>query len=292
MSNVSKLLNRKNTRQAVSGPKEGTVLSINKKGFHRIYYQDWGHEESTETIFCVHGLTRNSRDFDKIAGVLAKNRRVICPDTAGRGKSDWLPNFDLALLAASIKCERFDLIGTSLGGLMGMVLASMKHTPVRRLIINDIAPEVSHEASKRLGQYLHADPHFKSRAEAEVYFREKYAPFGPMTDEDWRHLAETSTREIEGGFRLAYDPAIANSYHRYRSFFDLWKYWSRITCPVLILRGTQSDFLTEALLGKMRDLLPHSELIEFEGVGHTPTLNAPEQIDPVLDWLERTKAYK
>ena len=299
MAKVTSILSGKVSRQNNLVPTEASVLSINKKGFHRIVYQDWGNKDNRQTIFCSHGLTRNSRDFDKLAGRLANNWRVICPDTAGRGKSDWLPDFhdyqisqynlDLALLAASIKCEKFDFLGTSLGGMMGMVLASMKNTPVKRLIINDIAPEVSHDASKRLGQYLHEDPHFKTLAEAELYFREKYAPFAPMTDADWQFLAQTSPREIESGLRLAYDPAIANSYHRYRSFFELWKYWTRIHCPVLILRGKESDFLTEALLGKMIDLLPLDELIEFDGVGHTPTLNSAEQIDPILDWLDRTR---
>jgi len=289
-------------KQQKLGPREDSALSINKKSFHHIHYRDWGDVNNPDVMFCLHGLTRNSHDFDHIAVELAKKKRVICPDTAGRGKSDWLPNYhdytipqynlDVAVLAAAVKCERFDLIGTSLGGLMGMVLAAMKNSPVKRLIINDIAPEVSHEASVRLGRYLHVDPFFKDIGEAEAFFRETLAPFSPMDDEDWRELAETSVLEIEGGYRVAYDPAISNSYNRYRSFFDLWKYWTRITCPVLILRGTESDFLTEGLLGKMMDILPHAELIEFEGVGHTPTLRSAEQIDPVLEWLDKTNKIK
>lgn len=300
MGAVTSMLGRKPAKHGKFELREDTVLSINKKGFHNIYYRDWGKQTHKDTLFCLHGLTRNSHDFDHIAGLLSAKTRVICPDTAGRGKSDWLPSFhdyiipqynlDVALIAATIKCEKFDLLGTSLGGMMGMVLAAMQNTPVRRLIINDIAPEVSHEASVRLGRYLHQDPLFTSIDEAEVFFRETLAPFSPMQDADWRELTETSVLEIEGGYRLAYDPAISNSYNRYRSFFDLWKYWSRITCPVLILRGTESDFLTEGLLGKMMDILPHAELVEFEGVGHTPTLRSPEQIDPILAWLDKTSS--
>ncbi len=282
-----------------TAPRKGSVLSIDSEGYHKVAYQDWGDEKSEETVFCIHGLTRNSHDFDRLASRLAEKRRVICPDTVGRGESDWLSdhsdyqisqyNLDFTVLAAKFPCEKFDIIGTSLGGMMGMILASMENSPVRRLVINDIAPEVPHSAMTRLGRYLHTDPYFEDLESVETYLRKTLSPFHPMTDKDWKRIAITSSREDNSGYRLAFDPDISNNYSRYwlLVFFNLWKYWSKIKCPVLILRGKESDFLTEGLLEKMLSRVPHADLIEFDDAGHTPTLNAPEQIDPILEWLDK-----
>ena len=174
---------------------------------------------------------------------------------------------------------------------MGMVLASMKNSPIQRLVINDIAPEVPHSAMTRLSRYLHTDPYFNNLEELESYLRTTLAPFSPMTDKDWKKLAKTSARKDidDKGFRLAFDPDISNNYKRYwlLVYFNLWKYWKRIKCPVLIVRGEKSDFLTENLLEKMQAKLPHADVIEFADAGHTPTLNAPEQINPIIDWLNK-----
>jgi pimeloyl-ACP methyl ester carboxylesterase len=174
-----------------------------------------------------------------------------------------------------------------LGGLMGIVLAGVPNSPIRRLVINDIAPEVPMTALQRLAIYLGADRRFPDVAAVEAHLRETLAPFGPMTEADWRRMAETSAVATEGGYRLAYDPGIA---HNFRRFWlpihaNLWRYWERISCPVLILRGTESDFLSPLLLERMVRRLPHAEVVEFEGVGHTPTLNAATQIEPLLHWL-------
>jgi len=284
----------------VPAPRTGTVRCINSKGFHQVAYQDWGEIDSKQTVFCTHGLTRNSHDFDALAYALSKKRRVICPDTVGRGKSDWLPdhedyqipqyNTDFNTVTAHIGCEEYDYIGTSLGGMMGMILAAMPNSPVRRLVINDIAPEVPHSAMARLGNYLHLDPYFKNLNEVEAHLRTTLAPFNPMTDEDWAHYAKTSSRKDGRGYKLAFDPDISNTYGRrywYLMYFNLWKYWVRIKCPVLILRGKESDFLNQHLLERMMRKLPQAECIEFEGTGHTPTLNAKEQIDPIIKWLDK-----
>jgi pimeloyl-ACP methyl ester carboxylesterase len=278
-------------------PRESKVRSIGRHGFHNIAYLDWGDPAAAETVFCVHGHSRNSHDFDPLARVLAARRRVICPDLAGRGRSDWLAdpsdyhllqyNLDLTVLAARVGAERFDWIGTSLGGLMGIALAGIPDSPIRRLVVNDIAPEVPLPALRRVAAYMEEDRRFEDYAAVESYLRAALAPFGPMTDADWRRMACTSAVQSEGGLRLTLDPAIAQNLRRTWLFvhFNLWRYWEHITCPVLILRGTQSDYLTPPLLDRMRGRLPHAEVIEFDGVGHTPTLNAPEQIDPVLQWL-------
>jgi pimeloyl-ACP methyl ester carboxylesterase len=284
-------------RALVSEPRDESVRSIGRHGYHRIAYRDWG-DSAASVVFCVHGLSRNSHDFDPLARVLAPRRRVICPDLAGRGRSDWLVdptdyhliqyNLDMTVLAARVGAENFDWIGTSLGGLMGIVLAGVPDSPIRRLVINDIAPEVPTGALQRLALYLGADRRFPDMKAVEAHLRETLAPFGPMTDADWRRMAETSVRKSADGYRLAYDPGIAQNFRRFwvPIHTNLWRYWDRINCPVLVLRGTKSDFLTTLLLERMIRRLPHAEVIEFEGVGHTPTLNAPDQIKPVVHWLE------
>jgi len=278
--------------------RQGSFRSISKQGYHTVAYQDWGPINSKDNVFCLHGLTRNSHDFDNLAKVMSKKRRMICPDLIGRGNSEWLDsgddyqipqyNLDITVLASKIGCEEFDIIGTSLGGLMGIVMAGMKNTPVRRLIINDIAPEIPFSAFRRLTSYIGQNLLFADIAEVEAHLRDSLAPFGPMTDEDWATMAIYSSHESDGGYRLSYDPSIAKNYKRYwfLVYFNLWKYWNNIKCPVLILRGTESDFLTKPLLKRMKRRLPHADVIEFEGVGHTPTLNASMQIDPIIKWFD------
>jgi pimeloyl-ACP methyl ester carboxylesterase len=280
------------------GYKTEFVTSTNSDSFHQLAYQDWGDTSSTETVFCLHGLTRNSHDFDPLARRLAKSRRVICPDTVGRGDSDWLSNpddyhinqynHDFTVLATKIACTKFDIIGSSLGGLMGMMLAGLKNSPVRRLIINDIAPEIPHGAKARVGSYLHVDPRFSNLEEVEAYLRQTLKPFKPMSESDWVHIATHSSRKTNADYRLAFDPDISINYVRYWSWkaFNLWNYWANITCPVLILRGKESDFLTESLLRKMLTILPKAKVIEFAGVGHMPSLKSQEQIDLILKWLD------
>jgi pimeloyl-ACP methyl ester carboxylesterase len=279
-------------------PRDLRVRSIGHHGFHNIAYREWGDANERKTVFCVHGLTRNSHDFDPLARVLAARRRVICPDLAGRGRSDWLAhprdyhliqyNLDLTVLAARIGAEKFDWIGTSLGGLMGIALAGVPNSPIRRLVINDIAPEIPVPALRRLSFYIGEDRCFPNLNALEMHLRETLASFGPMTDTDWHRMAETSSIAAKGGYCLAYDPRIAHNFRHYWLLIhaNLWRYWDRITCPVLILRGANSDFLTPFLLERMLRRLPHAEVIEFEGVGHAPTLNAPDQIDPVAKWLK------
>ena len=287
----------KDTSRAGTEPRDRHARSIGRHGYHRIAYRDWGDPDAERIVFCVHGLTRNSRDFDPLARVLSRDRRVICPDLVGRGRSDWLSdptdyhllqyNLDFTVLEARIGAERFDWIGTSLGALMGMSLAGLPNAPIRRLVVNDIAPEVPFAALRRVTSYMGEKELFPDLAAVEAHLRETLAPFGPMTDADWRRMAETSSVETGEGYRMAYDPGILQNFRRYWLIvhFNLWRYWEKIACPVLILRGAESDFLTRPLLDRMLRLLPHAEVIEFEGVGHTPTLNAPEQIDPVVRWL-------
>lgn len=286
-------------------PRAGVASSISSKGFHNLVYQEWGerkqpgvHEDSVP-VMCLHGLTRNSRDFDALAKNLSTDRRVICPDTVGRGYSDWLRehedynlpqyNLDVAVVAARANLVQYDIVGTSLGGLMGIILASMDRSPIRRLVVNDIAPEIPMVALQRLSHYLGENPLFDNLKEVEAYIREKYEPIKPMKKANWKAMAKHSSFETDEGYRLAYDPSIAKNYNRYwlLMYFNIWDYWENITCPVLVLRGTDSDFLTEALMERMQRELPHVEFIEFDGVGHTPSLNSKKQIASVREWLDQ-----
>ncbi|MFD3191941.1 alpha/beta fold hydrolase [Sedimentitalea sp. HM32M-2] len=284
-------------------PRDCSVRSINRHGFHTLRYRDWGDPDSDRTVLCFHGLTRNSHDFDPLAKSMSRDHRVVCPDIVGRGRSDWLArdsgyhlvqyNFDAALLAARVGAPHYGWIGTSLGGLMGISLAGMENSPISRLVINDIAPEIPLPALRRVSRYIR-NKTFEDLESAEAHLRETLAPFGPMTDRDWKRMVQTSTYRDQDGIRMAFDPGIFSNFQNYwlMSHFNLWRYWERITCPVLILRGTESDFLPSHLLDKMIDRLPHADVIEFENVGHTPTLNAAEQIEPVLAWWRGAAGYK
>ncbi len=276
---------------------DGKVRCISRHGFHHVAYRDWGNPRAKHTVMCVHGLTRNSRDFDVLAARLSADSRVICPDLVGRGKSDWLSdpadynllqyNMDMTVLAAKVGLQDLTWIGTSLGGLMGMALAGIENSPINRLVVNDVAPVIPRPALRRITSYVEERRHFPDLASVESHLRTTLEPFAPMTDDDWAHMTEHSSVEVADGFLMHHDPDIMQNFRRYWVFthFSLWRYWDKITCPVLILRGTESDFLTENLLDEMLQRLPHAQAIEFEGVGHTPTLNVPEQIDPILDWL-------
>ena len=286
-------------------PRAGVATSISSKGFHNLVYQEWGepkeHGEYEEVppVMCLHGLTRNSRDFDALAKNLSTDRRVVCPDTVGRGYSDWLRthedynlpqyNLDVAVVAARANLVQYDIVGTSLGGLMGIILASMDRSPIRRLVVNDIAPEIPMVALQRLSHYLGENPLFDNLQEVEAYIREKYEPIKPMKKANWKAMAKHSSFKTDEGFRMAYDPSIAENYNRYwlLMYFNIWEYWENITCPVLVLRGTESDFLTESLQERMQRELPHVEFIEFKGVGHTPSLNSKKQIEPIREWLDK-----
>jgi len=281
--------------------------SISSKGFHTLAYRYWRNqlalsedlEQENTPVVCLHGLTRNCRDFDSLAKTLSKDRTVICPDTAGRGNSDWLRsnedyslsqyNLDVAVVAADADLDVYDIVGTSLGGLMGMILSGMDRTKIRRLVINDIAPEIPMHALQRLGKYLGENPLFDSLKSAEKYMREKYEPIKPMQDTHWKKLAKHGTLKTSEGYRLAYDPSIAENYRRYwlLMYFNIWEYWENIQCPVLVLRGAESDFLTDDLVEKMKETLPHAEFLNFKGVGHTLSLNSRKQINIIKDWLDK-----
>ena len=281
-------------------PRAGSVLSLGPGGFHRIAFTDWGEQQPRKATVCVHGLTRNGRDFDVLADALSSHGRVVCPDVAGRGASDWLSNpkdyiyptymNDMATLMAHIGAERVDWVGTSMGGLIGMMLAATPGTPIRRLVINDIGPLIPKEALVRIGNYVGGAPGFADIDAAERYLRDVHAPFGDLSDEEWRHLATNSTvQDGAGGLRLHYDPTIADAFTAGPvEDVDLWAVWDRIECPVLVLRGAESDLLSKDTAAEMAKRGPRAEIVEIAGCGHAPALMDSEQVATVLNWLTKS----
>jgi pimeloyl-ACP methyl ester carboxylesterase len=272
------------------------VDCLSKTGFHRMAYQESGPRHPVPVV-CIHGLGRNARDFDNLAATLAAaGRRVICPDIVGRGDSDWLrdpkdygyPQYlaDTTALIARLDCRQVDIVGTSMGGLIGMMLAAQPGNPIRRLVINDVGPFIPKAALARILEYFGGDPRFADPVAAEAYHRASYRSFGNLSDAQWRHLSETSIRRDGEGWRLHYDPQIAVPFREAgASDIDLWALWDVISAPVLVLRGAESDLLLSATAAEMSERGPRAELIEVAGCGHAPALLDPDQIDPIRDWL-------
>jgi pimeloyl-ACP methyl ester carboxylesterase len=263
--------------------------------FHDMAYVSWGAAEAP-VVVCVHGLTRSGRDFDALARSLAERFRVICPDLPGRGASDWLPdpalyqplNYVLALahLLATIEGPA-DWIGTSLGGICGMLVASMPGQPIRRLVLNDIGPAIPAAALARIGEYVGTAPRFGDLAAAENYLRRIHAPFGALTDADWRHLAVTSTRRHpKGGLTLHYDPAIAEPIRATEpADVDLWAVWEKIAVPVLAIRGETSDLLAPKTLARMAQSGARTHTVAE--AGHAPALMDAPTIAVITGFLEK-----
>lgn len=278
----------------------GSVLGLSTTSFHEIAYVEWGPEESDVPVLCVHGLTRQGRDFDYLAADLARRgRRVVCPDLPGRGRSQHLPDSgdyalpqycaDMNALIARMGVAEVDWVGTSLGGLIGIVLAGLPGSCIRRLVVNDIGPYVSSIGLMRIGAYLGDMPRsFTTFARAERYFREILAPYGELSDEQWRHITEHSVRwdETRHVFVMLCDREIARAFRNpWLVSLNLWKYWERISVPTLVLHGARSDLLTHELCDEMLERNPSATVHRFEECGHVPPLFEPHQIKIVTDFL-------
>lgn len=271
---------------------------MSPKGLHRIAYLEWGDPRNKDVLVCVHGLARSSRDFDELARALCGHFRVACPDLAGRGDSDRLadptlyvvPQYvsDMVTLIARLDAESVSWVGTSLGGLVGMVLAAQSGSPIKRIVLNDVGPVIAKAALERIATYLGQAPAFPSVEEAEKYVRAVSAPFGPHTEAQWRFLTETWLRkDADGKWRPHYDPRIADEYRRTlpTQDIDLWYLYDAMRCPTMVLRGAQSDLLSRGTAQAMARRGPKAKIVEIAGVGHAPTLLNAEQIGIVRDFL-------
>ncbi len=277
--------------------RECRLLGLSPHGFHRVVYYDWGDPANDRVVVCVHGVGRNGRDFDALARALSPTHRVIAVDMPGRGKSDWLadPNdyvfatylTTLTALVARSGAERVAWVGTSMGGLLGITMAAQPHSPISRLVVNDVGPTIEPAALERIRGYFGLDPTFGTYDEIAQYVRTVSAPFGPLIDDQWDHLTRTNVRERpDGRWGLAYDPGIAVPFRTAAAAPpNLWPLWDAVGCPTLVLRGAQSDLLSAATATRMAARGPKPDVLEFAGVGHAPALLSADQIDPVVRFL-------
>ena len=281
----------------------------------RLAWWDWaplpggnpGH-----VVVCVHGLSRQGRDFDALAAVLRRHARVVCVDVAGRGHSDWLadpmgyqiPQYGADLMAwllhlrSDTAVQHIDWVGTSMGGLIGLGVAAQAAAGLRRLVLNDVGPNVRWEALLRIGTYLGQNPLFASEDEAVAYLAGISSGFGPHTPEQWRALSLPMLRATDGGWRLHYDPAIAVPFRALVGLDEeqgraaaaaseaaLWALYDGLGLPTLLLRGADSDLLTDETAHAMTQRGPRARRVDFAGVGHAPTLVAADQTEAVRRFL-------
>ncbi len=304
-------------------PQLRKVTCASVRGLHRLAYWEWPAREAGEwpareagkspagehaspgesgstgaapTVVCVHGLTRNGRDFDALAERLSRRWRVVCPDMIGRGKSDRvadpqlyaLPQYiaDCVTLIARLDVERVAWVGTSMGGLIGMLLAAMPGNPISRMVLNDIGPVLESTGRGRIAEYVGDDPVYGSVDEGVAALRERMRSFGPHTDEQFELLTRhyLVPRGDQWGFH--YDPAIAVPFRGGQSEPpDLWPVYDAIACPTFLVRGADSDLLSAETAAEMARRGPRAGSVAFAGVGHAPTLIAAEQIDAVEKFL-------
>jgi pimeloyl-ACP methyl ester carboxylesterase len=277
-------------------PRTLSLSSLSPHGFHCVVYYEWGDPANDRVVICVHGVSRNGRDFDVLGETMADTHRVIAVDMPGRGASQWLPDANdyvfptylttLTALVARSNASQVAWVGTSMGALLGMVMAAQRDTPVARLVVNDAGPVIEPAALARIRDYLGLAPTFATMAEAEAYIRAVSAPFGALTDAQWDHLTRTSVaQKADGRYAMTYDPAIAVPFKSAATAPDVWPIWDAIRCPTLVLRGAQSDLLSVATAQGMTTRGPKARLVEFPGVGHAPMLLSSDQLAPVVAFL-------
>jgi pimeloyl-ACP methyl ester carboxylesterase len=281
-------------------PELRSVTCAHPGGLHRLAYWQWGDPDNPSVVMCVHGLTRTGRDFDALAQRLSARHRVVCPDMIGRGASDrvadpmlyQVPQYvaDCVTLIARLDVPSVAWVGTSMGGLIGLLLASLDGAPLSRLLLNDVGPVLTLEGLSRIRDYVGADPAFASFEEGEARVRELAAGFGPLTDAQWRLLTRhTVVRRDDGTWRLHYDPRIAEPFRQMPPEAPpLWPLYDRIACPTWVVRGAESDLLSEATADEMTRRGPRAHRVDVAGVGHAPTFIPDDQIAIVERFLAAT----
>ncbi|CAA7616698.1 Hydrolase or acyltransferase [Candidatus Terasakiella magnetica] len=266
-------------------------------GENELHVTEWG-DPGAPALIMWHGLARTGRDFDTLAAHLADRYRIICPDTLGRGLSGWSkqPEQDYTLAAYmghavlmldALGIGRCDWIGTSMGGALGMLLAAgpLKER-LGKLVMSDVGPKLAPEAVERIRAYVTAMPDFATLREFEAFLRLVYAPFGCLTDAEWRLMAETSARRRDDGrITSHYDPEVMRIFASHTGDYDLWPVYDALSCPTLVLRGETSDLLTPEVADEMTRRGPKARLVTVAGCGHAPPMNTPDQITVVEAFL-------
>jgi len=279
-----------------------TVQCLSPAGLHNMAYKEWGDPKNPAVLLCVHGVTRVSDDFDALAAVMSDRYRVICPDVVGRGRSSWLANplgyqlpqyvSDMVTLIARLDVAQVDWFGTSMGGLIGMGVAALKDNPIRKMLLNDIGPTINYAALMRIAEYMGKEVRFPTFEAGVDYIRTIAAPFGPHSDEQWHKLAGDVLRQQKDGQWIRhYDPALALAFSSFteesaaQSEAALWGIYDAIQCPVLLVRGSESDLLSRETADLMTQRGPRAALTELAGIGHAPTFMQPEQIALARDFF-------
>jgi pimeloyl-ACP methyl ester carboxylesterase len=282
-------------------PRLNHVQCLDNRGLHRMAYWEWGDAANPRVLICAHGLTRQGRDFDTLARALCSAYRVVCPDVVGRGRSEWLadpmtyavPQYvaDMVTLLARLDAKEVDWVGTSMGGLIGLGVAALKGSPLRRFVINDVGPTIEPGAIARIGGYVGRPAQWATLGEAADALWEISQGFGPHTRAQWLALTEPQLHQEGGVFKPRSDPAIALPFKAVTPQMAqagealLWQAWDSLKLPTLLLRGAQSDLLSAATAQAMTQRGPRAQLVQFDGVGHAPMLVQPEQVAAVRDFL-------
>lgn len=283
-------------------PRLKHVQCLDAKGLHRMAYWEWGDPANDHVVVCVHGLTRQGRDFDTLARALCGRYRVVCPDVVGRGQSEWLsdpagyviPSYvaDMVTLLARLDARTVDWVGTSMGGLIGMGLCALRGMAVRKLVLNDVGPRIEWAALQRIGSYVGVPVQFQSPEEAADALWAISAGFGPHTREQWLALTRPQLKPApQGGWTVHYDPAIGVPFRQTTPELAalgeqmLWQAYDAIQAETLLIRGAQSDLLSPETAQAMTTRGPKAHLVTFEGVGHAPTFVAADQVKVVTDFL-------
>lgn len=277
---------------------------IPESGTHTIACWQWGSEKNPRVAVCIHGLARNARDFDFLATALSDEFRVLAIDMPGRGKSEWLtdPSWynpttysaDILHVLRTLKIERVDWIGTSMGGIVAMFLASQPLGLIKKLVLNDIGPYLPAPALMNIAAYVSkgGEKVFASFDEAEVFLKETYqAKWGLYSPQLWKHFAKHSLRQEENSWRLHYDPAITAGFKDEKGnikpleSMDLWELWEKITCSVFLIRGERSEVLTCETTEKMRATCQINHFMECKECAHAPSLMEKKHINAIKNWL-------
>jgi pimeloyl-ACP methyl ester carboxylesterase len=275
-------------------PRQRYVQCISPGGLHRIAYTEWGDPHNPRVLVCVHGLTRSGRDFDRFAAAMAATHRVVCPDVAGRGLSSWLadPNYygvaqyvaDMVTLIARLEVESVEWFGTSMGGLIGMALAGLKDSPIRKMLLNDVGPHIEPDALTRIGSYLGKPERFETQQQGIEHAALLAQSFGPLTPDEWREINTPLLHERDGAWQFRYDPRIAQPFAAVTPELAaageaaLWRSFAAIEGPVLVVRGAQSDLLSRETLAQMVERGRNVTSAEIAGVGHAPAFLDAQQI--------------
>jgi len=275
------------------------VLCGGAFGLYHMAYREWGDPANPRVLLCVHGLTRNSLDFERMAQSLSSRYRVIAPDVVGRGESDSLVDpmgyntvtyaADMITLIAHLNVPQVDWLGTSMGGMIAMLLAGQPNSPIRRLILNDVGPTLSLEALKRIVGYVGSPYEFADLETARRYVRLIFTPFALKTEADWDALIVSTLKPLpNGGYRFNYDKNISKPLQAalLGTDINLWPMYDRIQCPTLLLHGELSDLLSPTTALEMTQRGPCATLKTVAGVGHAPMLMSHDQIALVRDFLE------